>query len=394
MVQTAEHVKSRLRLFVRDFETLTNMVKVPNGQHGFGWKWIGVACGLPPAAKWSVMIALIRRNLLFLGLGVASALVTSGQTLAKLAADAGLTELAGTFSTEKSDRILGDHGSQIDDLSDRAAAAMLVSMGVWTPGQLSDLAGCRQIMESWAAKADERTAVVELDLSNVAEILGVSAFGGHEQLRRDTALMATLDEAIGEEVLTGYGLRTRGVSAETDDERTLIYSHSSLPHVKQLIGLVASEGLRGQVMIAPKIAAFVFRDGWGERPEWINELGPGIYVAQGPEMLVHFEFESSSDRQRFDALIDLYAKKDEESETGNLTRSWWQPFYYTKTKATGFKRISRVTLSGENIEASLLMLPPREPVVREHFADSGWDLAIDSIWVNAAFHRFLEGGYR
>ncbi|GAB5559711.1 MAG: hypothetical protein SynsKO_13580 [Synoicihabitans sp.] len=333
------------------------------------------------------------RLIFALGLALAGSFRLSGQSLAELVESAGMRELAATFSPEKTDRILGDDIA-IPDHADRAAAAVMVAMGVWTRDQLDDTQVCRDALEQWTAGAEEVTTVLAWDLSNVAEIFSVSRFGGHEALREDAELMATLDEAIGAEVLTGYGLRSRGVSHDTDARRTVIYSHSSLPHVKQLIGLVASEGLRGRVMIAPKIAAFVFREGWGERPEWINELGPGIYVAQGPEMLVHFEFEQASDRQRFDLLVERYAKKDEEHETGNIIRSWWQPFYYGETPIAGYREISRVTVYSEQVEASLLMLPARAELVRSHFSAGKWSIEADSIWVSRPFFRFLEGDFK
>ena len=264
----------------------------------------------------------------------------------------GLVELGDTFDHAKIDRLLGAETMSDASEDHRRAVAVLVAIGAVDVSALSDA------------------------------------------VRQDPALMASLDAAIGEGVLTGYGLRPLRVSAASDPMRTLIYSHSSLPHVKQLVGLVASEGLRGRVYLAPKIAAFVFREGWGERPEWINELGPDVYVAQGPEMLVHFEFEQSGDRQHFDAIVERFAKKDSEDETGNLIRSWWQPFYYAETAAEGFYEISRVTLYGDTAEASLLMLSDRTKLVQSHFAGTSWQSETDSIWVNAPFYRFLQGDFK
>lgn len=312
----------------------------------------------------------------------------------EVADELGLAELIATFDAAKVERVLGESGHVIELGEDRAAAAALVAMGVLPDWQLGDSAVVQRVLAEWGAPQREKVTDLELPLERVAGILRVASIGGYELLRSDEALVAALDEAVGAKVLTGYGLRPLNVSAATDAKRTVIYSHSSLSHVKQLVGLVASEGFKGRVFVAPKVSAFIFRDGWGERPEWLNELGPGIYVAQGPEMLVHFEFESVADRQRFDALVERYAKKDDEAETGNLIRSWWQPFYYTETAAAGYAEITRITLRGAEVEASLLMLPDRAAVVREHFADAVWPLESDSIWVSPPFHRFLEGDFK
>lgn len=350
--------------------------------------------GLAPGVRLNLIGGMVKRIACGLLLWAGMTLTLRGSDLAERVEAVGLQELANTFDQVKVDRILGDYGSSIVEPDERTAAAVFVSMGMVHDLVLDDLERRGRMLQGWEAPTQETTGIIEMALARPSGIMRVKSIGGHDALRKDKALMAALDQAIGEEVLTGYGLRPRHVSAPTAAERTLIYSHSSLPHVKQLIGLMASEGLTGRVMIAPKVAAFVFRDGWGERPEWLNELGEGIYVAQGPEMLVHFELAKAEDRQRFDELVERYAKKDAEDETGNLVRSWWQPFYYGETAAVGFEPISRVTLYGEEVEASLLMLPEREERVREYFAEKDWEMQADTIWVNPPFFRFLQGGFK
>ncbi len=355
--------------------------------HHFGW-------GLAEEAWVGLISEMIMRIVGGLILVVGLALPLRAGEMADLVAAVGLQELADTFDPAKADRILGEYGTSITEPDERIAAAVLVAMGMVHDLILDDPKRRAKMLQGWENPTQETAGVFEMALARPSGIMRVKSIGGHEALRQDAALMAALDEAIGEEVLTGYGLRPRNVSAPTAAERTLIYSHSSLSHVKQLIGLMASEGLKGRVMIAPKVAAFVFREGWGERPDWINELGDGIYVAQGPEMLVHFELATPEDRQRFDELVERYAKKDSEDETGNLVRSWWQPFYYGETAADDFEPISRVTLYGDKVEASLLMLPEREEIVQSYFADAEWELKTDTIWVNPPFFRFLQGGFK
>ena len=109
---------------------------------------------------------------------------------------------------------------------------------------------------------------------------------------------------------------------------------------------------------------------------------------------MHFEFEHSGDRRRFDAIVEQFAKKDTEHETGNIINSWWQPYYYCETPAEGYHQISRVTLYADEAEASLLMLPERARMVRDHFANTPWAMEGDSIWVSAPFFRFLEGDFK
>lgn len=335
----------------------------------------------------------MRRGVIGLFLGAWLAVSASATTIGEAIETFELIELANTFDDKKIDRLLPSSATWIAP-AERAAAAVLIAVGIIEDSNLHSAADVEAKLDQEIKLTGGSDEEIRVSLDDVSSVMRLASIGGHEKLRQAAELTQSLDRAIAAEVLTGYGLRTPHVSAETDATRTVIYSHSSLPHVKQLVGLVASEGLRGRVYIAPKIAAFVFRDGWGERPEWINELSPGLYVAQGPEMLVHFEFEQASDRQRFDALVNRYAKKDTADETGNIIRSWWQPFYYGETPAVGYSEIHRVTLFSEHAEASLLMLPERSKIVRSYFEDTANKMTIDPIWVSAPFYRFLQGDYK
>jgi len=314
--------------------------------------------------------------------------------LAGLVETVGLTELAATFDEEKVGRMLGEYGAAIEDPAERVAAAALVTMGMVQAWAFEDMNLARRMLTGWEDPANYEVGITEFALARPVGIMRVASFGGYDVLRANAELMAALDAAVGKGVLTGYGLRPRRVSAATKADRTVIYSHGDLQHVRQLIGLMASDGLKGRVLIAPKVSAFVHREGWGEPSDWFTELSEGVYVGRGPELLVHFELAQPEDRQRFDELVNRYAKKDSEDDAGDLVRSWWQPFYYSETEAEGYHQISRVTLYGEEVEASLLMLPEREQRVEDHFADQPWEMKTDSIWVNAPFFRFLHGESR
>lgn len=353
----------------------------------FGWK-AGLALGgreKPDIRMKRCVIGIC------LGLGIVG--VSSAATIEEAVRAFQLVELVGTFDDQKTEHLLPSNGGWIET-EDRVAGAVLLAVGLIDESAMVNAARLSQRLDRALSELGGVEDEIRVSLNDVSSLMLLGQFGGHEALRQATELSRSLDHAIAEGVLTGYGLRRPHVSAETDPQRTVIYSHSSLPHVKQLVGLMASEGLKGKVYIAPKIAAFVFREGWGERPEWINELSPELYVAQGPELLVHFEFDRSSDRRRFDELVDRYAKKDTEDETGNIIRAWWQPFYYGETSVEGYHEIHRVTLYAEQAEASLLMLPERTEIVRAHFKETKWEMQADSIWVSAPFFRFLQGDYK
>jgi len=111
-------------------------------------------------------------------------------------------------------------------------------------------------------------------------------------------------------------------------------------------------------------------------------------------MAVLFHFAASSDRARFQAVINQYAKRDSKEETGLIADAWWQPFYYTDQPLPGFEPISLVVLSTKNHEATLTVVDDKAQSVIDALKDAPWPIRRDRVWVNPAFYRFLNGDYK
>lgn len=96
------------------------------------------------------------------------------------------------------------------------------------------------------------------------------------------------------------------------------------------------------------------------------------------------------------AKIDCYAKKDSANQTGLIRSAWWQPFYRSKTITEGFASATQITVSDGKETALLLALPNQAPALVKAIQklNSTWSVSPEAIWVNPAFHRYLQGGYK
>jgi len=216
----------------------------------------------------------------------------------------------------------------------------------------------------------------------------------HNALLAEQPLLAVLGEALSAGILTGYDLRDKNIYAGFPKGHTFIYSHSSRLHLQQLVSLMAAHDLAAEVFVAPKVSAFLYRDDWGTANENVATLPGGTRVVNGREVAVMFRFESPQARADFHALIQRYAKKDEQDEPGLIAHAWWQPFYYTDQPMEGFAAIALVIMSSQRFEATLTVLPEKAETVAAALSGRGFPVRTEQVWVNPAFLRFLNGGYR
>lgn len=216
----------------------------------------------------------------------------------------------------------------------------------------------------------------------------------HTELLQEATLLQVLGGALTEGVITGYDLRRRDVFGEFRRGGTFVYSHGSHHHLQQLSAVLAVEGVSARVFQTPKVSAFVYREDWGSRSDHVQMLPGGIEVVNGREAATLFEFATGQDQTRFHELVQRYAKKDEADEPGLIVDAWWQPFYYTDAPFADFPSISLVVVSSATAEATLTVLPHLTAQVVAAVDQQGLQVRVDTVWVNPAFYRFLQGDYR
>ena len=217
--------------------------------------------------------------------------------------------LRSTFTPLEIERLLGGQLSESDALT-RASAATLVSLGVLERRDLSNPSVTTEKLKAFMH-------VIARDHPDFYGRIGDSALQvrlskplSYDHLLAPSEMLDALGKALTAGVITGYDLRQGGVYDNFPTAHTLIYSQSELLHMRELVSVLAREGVDAWVYVTPKISAFLYREEWGSPGSHVQTLSSGIKVVQGREMAVLFQFPSARDRSRFHAVIQRYAKRD------------------------------------------------------------------------------------
>ena len=301
-----------------------------------------------------------------------------------------LEEVGAAMADAKVTDLLDKHGNALSQ-QDRRAAAVLVAMGLIEAQQLDE----ERLSETLRRLHHAVThPYFKGEIGESALLRMLREPWQHDDLLAEQDLLRVLGEALSEGLLTGYDLRRRGAYSGFQPGHTFIYSHGSQRHLSQLSTMMAAYDIRARVYVAPKVSAFLYRESWGTANENTTTLPGGARVMNGREAAVMFEFDTPASRADFHALILRYAKKDEQGETGLIADAWWQPFYYTDQAFADFPRISLVIVSSQHYEATLTVLDEKANTIVEALSGKGFPVRVENVWVNPAFHRFLQGGYR
>lgn len=157
-------------------------------------------------------------------------------------------------------------------------------------------------------------------------------------------LQAVVDEALKQDLVTGYNLKDSRYDANFVDSLALVYGHSDLTHAIQLIGLLRSEGIEAKVQFEPKTSAFIYLQEWGDPGVSdlyeVVQIENGNYIQYAKEYDIAFEFENEADKARFNDIVLAYAKKNSDDQSGLIASSWWQPLYYSLTELPDYPIIT------------------------------------------------------
>lgn len=220
------------------------------------------------------------------------------------------------------------------------------------------------------------------------------------QIIRAEDLQKVVDEALKQNLITGYNLKDTRFDPHFAPERTITYGHSDIVHAIQLIGLLRSEGIQARVQLEPKTSAFVYLKEWGEPVQTedyrVVPIENGNHIAYAKEYDLSFEFASVEEKQRFEPLILRYAKRNQEDVTGLLKGSWWQPLYYSLTELGGYPVITNHVLKDGRFIAQTFTLSEQSQQVIGGLKKINPAVTITSyqFWVDFPFYQYLKGEYK
>lgn len=325
---------------------------------------------------------------------------------------ADLTELALTYSSEKAATRLSFHGISREvpsDVQKYLACALDASLlpssvaeEIISNAPLSSHTASNLLMSIANANGISRNYIGNVQDSDI--LMRISNSFDHYTLFTDNNLDAIGAEAVKRKASTGYNLKRDADDAQFIPSRTIQYGHSDETHLKQLVVLLASEGMNAKLQIEPKVSIYEYLLDWGPVPEpspyyMVLENSEDFYLAYAVEYDAKFEFEKKEDLLKFDQIINAYAKKNDENQAKDsnaalLSDSWWQPLYSTNFNADteAYQEIVDCILmeNGYSIHPFSLIENKNNLIITLEGL-SGLEVQEHTLFVNNAFYRYLTG---
>ncbi len=317
-------------------------------------------------------------------------------------------ELALSYPAEKVVASLEKHGvtAEIPE-EQKAYVACLLDMGLLEKlalGQdgLTKEAAAEMLMAAANANGLGRNYLGYTDDSDIyAKLVNARegfAFFENEKLESIGA------QAVVNGISTGYNLRSSRYDARFLSELTLRYGHSTTIHASQMLGLLASEGIVAKVQLEPKTSIFEYLLEWGDVPPAtpdykVDQVSDELYLASSLEYDLMLEFSSKEDKDRFDTVVQEYAKKNDGNEEGKglIFASWWQPLYTSEVEmGAGYEMIYDNVITDGEFSLHPYCLPENLETAIAGFKAIDASVQVEStpLYCNEAFFRYLNGDYQ
>ncbi len=320
-----------------------------------------------------------------------------------------MVELSESFTREKAAGILlGENlpASMTDSALKRAAA--IVSTTSIEPSDIADLVNGDK--DTARAAIDKLVLAANEFYSDEVSFTGESSdnriFSKLENALNSTELLIGNEvfpvgvKLVSDDITTGFNVKKQS-DINFDPELTIVYGHSDIDHAKQLIGLLRSENIEANLHLETKTSAFRYLIEWGPIPEptdsyEVVKISEDLYIANAREFDLNIEFKNTEDKNKFDGLINEYAKKSSKNPNGNglLVASWWQPLYWSMNEMPeGYEEIiDNSAKSSDYVFHSFTKKDDSKRLI-DAIEELKTDLMINttSIWANDAFIRYLDG---
>ncbi|MBB6023295.1 hypothetical protein HNR77_004395 [Paenibacillus sp. JGP012] len=320
---------------------------------------------------------------------------------------AGFKELAYTYPADKTAKALAKAGIKPNRLQGQAGQELAAAIDTGlVPESLYPA-----LVKGGAASKDAANILLgrvlisqgkyknEIGRSNDADIYSkLYAAYRTADLIEAPELRKIVDQALREDLVTGYNLKDSRFDSNFIDELTLTYGHDSINHAVQLIGLLRSEGIEADVQFQPKTSAFIYLKEWGEPKETpdykVTQIDNGNYIAYAKEYDIQFEFNNTADKARFNDIVLNYAKKNSNSTSPLIINSWWQPLYYSPTALANFPVITNNKITLGHYYAQSFSLKENAKTIQDGFRKLAPEAKITSynFWVDQPFFNYLNGG--
>lgn len=278
-----------------------------------------------------------------------------------------------------------------------AAAKELVETGIVDSDMATYL-----LMNVAQANGSARNYIGNVSDTNILQRIS-EVFDGFS-LYSDGKLDVIGARAVQDKASTGYNLKIDSQDAQFITSLTIQYGHSDETHLKQLVVLLNSEGIDAKVQIEPKVSIYEYLLDWGPVPApspfyKVEKFSDDLYLVYAVEYDAKFEFTSGADLQKFDTIINTYAKKNTDnqqkgSEVKLLAGSWWQPLYSAtfNPDEAAYKQIVDCVLAEDGYSIHPFSVVENSSALSTKLEDlSGIPVHQKPLYVNNAFFRYITG---
>jgi len=316
-------------------------------------------------------------------------------TVSQAVKEAGLEELAVTYNKVKIEKALGDFQYSSYNESELQEIALLVDLGFIEK-------------EDTDEKLDEKLDyMISLFMDQPKNYLGnVSDKSIYEKLYTawnnsvlytDEDLVKELEKGLKKGTYTGYNIKRSENNANFDKELALTYGHSDISHAIQLVALLKTEGIEARVQLEPKTSSYTYMKDWGQPREktanyYVDQSDDNHWIAYAKEYDLKFEFKNIDERNRFNTVIDEYAKKDAADQVGLIVSSWWQPLYHSEEELEGYSLLMDNTKVIDGYEVHIFSLEKASKKIVKSLGKK--EATTKKIWVNQAFYNYMLGDYK
>lgn len=319
------------------------------------------------------------------------------------------SELVATIDSDKAIEMTKDLNikGQIDGISRRQLAILRSILDIDNKS-LEDMFENKETIANGidliAEKIEKNSnikASKRVELSDLQAGQKLASYLGQTKMFNDTKAFKLGVEVVSQKITTGFNVKEDKLEESFNPNTSLVYGHSDIKHLKQLLDLMRIYGLKAKLEIQAKTSAFEYLLEWGPIPEpsedyEVVKVSDDLYLANAKEYDLNIEFENKEDIEKFDSLINRYAKKNSGNEEGKglIYASWWQPLYSSKNKLEkGFNNIKNNTFSLDGYDFITFSKNEDAENISEKIkkVEGVKDYKTEDLWVNDAFFRYLNG---
>lgn len=316
---------------------------------------------------------------------------------------AGLQELAATYSTAKVNHTLRRLQMHSDALGIREAQELAVAVdtdmlpsSLYTNFKPNDAADEQLVYtllgKILAMKGLYKQYIGHLNDPDIYSKL-ISAYRQSNRIEAPK-LQKLMNKAMELQLITGYSVKDTRYDSNFIPALSLVYGHSDVKHMVQIIGLLRSEGLRAKVQMEPKTSAYILREQDEPDPNAIP-MENGGYITYAKEYDLKFEFATEKDKAAFHRIVSTYATIDEQDESGLIYGSWWQPLYYSTTELQHYEAVTNNIIEDEESPYYVNTFTRNDDSMRvvEGLLEIDPDVAIHSypLWIDKPIYDYLHG---